>query len=91
MRETGRLMDLMCLTCGEPWEVDHVLHEAPADFERKGCRITRCPACAGRLPTLTESDRGRLRELAEVAVLHGSDIDGFAAFLEDFAGGIPDE
>jgi hypothetical protein len=84
-------MDLICLTCGEPWEVDHVLHDAPADFERKGCLITRCPACAGRLPTLTESDRERLGELAEVAVLHGSDIDGFAAFLEDLGSATLDE
>lgn len=77
-------MDLICLTCGEPWEVEHVLHDAAADFERKGCRITRCPACAGRLPTLKDACRERLREPAEVAVLRGSDIDGSAAFLEDF-------
>lgn len=81
----------MCLTCGEPWDVDYVLHDAPADFERRGCRITRCPSCASRLPTLTEAYRERLRELAEVATLHGSDVDGFAAFLEDFAGAMSDD
>ena len=27
-------MDLICLTCGEPWDIDTVLHEMPEDFER---------------------------------------------------------
>ncbi len=81
-------MDLICLTCGEPWDVDHVLHDAPADFQRKGCAITRCPACAKRLPTLSKEYRRQLGELTEVAEMHGSDCDGFAAFLEDVSGSI---
>lgn len=84
-------MDLICLTCGEPWELDYVLHDAPADFERKGCCITRCPACAKRLPTLNKRYRKKLNELTEAAELHGNDFDGFAAFLEDFRAVLSDE
>ena len=78
-------MDLICTTCGEPWDLYHVLYDAePEDFERKGGLITRCPCCEDRdRPPLTEKQSERLRVIAEVASLFGDDVDGFASFLED--------
>ena len=77
-------MDIRCLTCGESWDVDHVLYDSPEDFRREGCRITRCPACSKRLPTLSQKYQEQLGELAEAAEMHGNDVDAFAAFLDDF-------
>lgn len=77
-------MDVLCLRCGEGWDTDHVRHDAPQDFERKGCVITRCPACPERAAKVPPEARRRLAELAEVARCHGNDLDAFAAFLEDF-------
>ena len=80
-----KTMDLICLTCGEPWEIDTVLHEDPAGFRRKGCAIRACPACQGIPPReLPAAQRDRLEEMAALAALLGNDIDGFAALLEDF-------
>ncbi len=76
-------MDLICVTCGEPWDLDHVLHEEPQTFERNGCVITSCPCCKERLPKLLPHEKRRLRVLAQVAAEHGDDLDGFATFLDD--------
>ena len=39
-------MDIICLNCGEPWDVYHIYHDAePEEFERVGCVIRRCPCC----------------------------------------------
>jgi hypothetical protein len=77
-------MDILCLNCGEPWDTDHVRHDAPADFERKGCAITRCPCCPQRASTVPPAARRRLAALTEVAEMHGNDLEAFAAYLEDF-------
>ena len=80
-------MDLICTNCGEPWDLDHVLHDAePGDFERDGGLITRCPHCEEQTKTpLPEKERERLSVIAEVAPFFGDDVDGLACFLEDMA------
>jgi hypothetical protein len=77
-------MDVLCLRCGEPWHTDYVRHDAPEEFERNGCVITRCPACATRAATVPPAARRRLTALTEDAELHGNDLEAFAAYLEDF-------
>ena len=78
-------MDMVCITCGEPWDMDYVLHEAPGEFIRRHSRIDHCPACpaTGR-PVLSEKERVRLDLIAHLADMCGDDIDGFVAELEDF-------
>ena len=77
-------MDLPCINCGEPWDMDYVLHEAPHEFTRTHGRIDRCPACpATGSPPLSAAERARLHAVAELADILGPDIDGFAAELED--------
>ena len=84
-------MDLPCVNCGEPWDTDTVLHESPDEFERIGCKITRCPACAERRPQLTKADREQLDVYAAMADLNGDDIDGFAVHYEDGMYNLPAE
>jgi hypothetical protein len=77
-------MDMVCLTCGEPWDMDYVLHEAPHEFTRHHSRIDRCPACpaTGR-PALSEEEQERLEMIATIAEVYGEDIDTFVTELED--------
>jgi hypothetical protein len=77
-------MDLLCTRCGEPWGLDHVLHEEPEDFERDGCLIRRCPCCAKKEPQLSKEQREHLDNVVTLALLHGDDIDGFVIMLEDY-------
>lgn len=76
-------MDLLCSCCGEPWSLDHILHDEPEAFRRLGARIDACPSCKGKRPPMTEDQRERLDEIAEAAQMFGEDLDGFACFLED--------
>jgi hypothetical protein len=78
-------MDLICVNCGEPWDMDHVLHDASEDFVRKGGVITRCPCCpkTGK-PKLDDKTRMKLEAAAEIGEILGDDVDGLAAMLEDF-------
>jgi hypothetical protein len=79
-------MDLLCTNCGEPWDVDHVLHEAdPEDFTRDGGLITRCPSCEENEKRVTPKQRERLAAVAAVASILGDDVDGLAAFLDDMS------
>ena len=77
-------MDIPCTNCGEPWDMDYVLHEVPHEFTRTYGRIDRCPACpaTGR-PPLSAAERERLDFVVELANLCGADIDSFVAELED--------
>ena len=77
-------MDLICTRCGEPWDVDTVLHDMPDEFERKGSRITRCPTCPPGKPRLSRATEARLAVISTLAETLGDDVDGFAATLEDF-------
>jgi len=82
--KTKRLMDLICTCCGEPWDVDHVLHEEPDKFERQGGLIRACPCCHGTRPDgMTEERRSKLSAVAAAAQLLGDDVDGVAALLDD--------
>lgn len=75
-------MDLVCIGCGEPWEMDHVLHEDPIAFERDGGVVTRCPTCPDK-SEVTDRERDRREAIAEIGLLLGDDIDGHAAMIED--------
>lgn len=78
-------MDVICFTCGEPWDIHTVLHDEPEGFERKGCLIRACPCCQGQRPAELSSEfTEKLDSLREVAQTFGGDLDGFAGFLEDF-------
>jgi hypothetical protein len=75
-------MDLVCTRCGEPWELDTVLHDEPEGFERKGGLIRTCPCCRDRpVPPMSPSKRAWLKAVAAVAPLFGDDLDGLAACL----------
>lgn len=76
-------MDLICTRCGEPWDMDHVLHEEPRAFKRHKACIYRCPACPVEPPELPPEEHNRLEMVAAVAVIAGDDIDAAAAMFED--------
>lgn len=76
-------MDLVCTRCGEPWDLDYVLHEKPRAFRRKGGLIQHCPACPESSPQLDAHHSLRLATVATMAELMGDDVDGLAAVLED--------
>ncbi|MCG3126038.1 MAG: hypothetical protein CHACPFDD_00866 [Phycisphaerae bacterium] len=63
--------------------MDHVLHEAPADFKRNGGLIMRCPVCPAKPPVLADAEQARLRRIATLAKLFGDDVDGLAVTLAD--------
>ncbi len=76
-------MDLPCIRCGEPWDLDYVVHEAPCAFVRQGGLIRRCPSCPKDPPRLPAELAMRLSTVAAMAQLFGDDLDGLAATLED--------
>ena len=75
-------MDLICTNCGEPWDMDTVLHDEPDDFKRRGAAIIQCPACKENGPAPKEL-REKLLAAREAGDLLGDDVDGYAAMLED--------
>ena len=77
-------MDLVCTRCGEPWHMDHVLHDEPEEFQREGGVILRCPCCRTKPAKLSVEERARLNTIQALGEVLGDDIDGFAAALEDF-------
>jgi hypothetical protein len=79
-------MDLICVYCGEPWDMDYVLHESPKDFTRIGGVIKHCPSCPkdGTKPNLDNETKARLEIVESLGDVLGDDIDGLAAELEDF-------
>ena len=78
-------MQLTCICCGAPWDVQHVLREAPERFDRRGALIRACPCCHGIEPDgMTEEERSRLRAVAAVGAHLGSDdLERLAAALDD--------
>jgi hypothetical protein len=78
-------LDLVCTTCGEPWDLDYVLHEEPDGFVRKGAAIVSCPCCKERQhgKKLSKEERQRLEAARALGELAGDDVDGHAADLED--------
>lgn len=79
-------MDLICVNCGEPWDMDHVLHEEPESFERKGGVIKHCPCCPndGSAPELDTDKQAKLEIIETLGEIMGDDVDGFASELEDY-------
>jgi hypothetical protein len=79
-------MDLCCARCGEPWDMDHVLHEEPQDFKYKDGRISECPACRGKSDkdlNLSPGQKNRADIAGVLADLLGDDVDGIAAEMAD--------
>lgn len=76
-------MDLVCTTCGEPWDIDHVLHDEPEEFVRDGAAIVSCPCCKQQKRTLSKEEQEKLAAARELGQLLGDDVDGYAAELED--------
>ncbi|MFH1416757.1 MAG: hypothetical protein ABII12_00505 [Planctomycetota bacterium] len=77
-------MDLVCIRCGEPWDMDYVRHEEPEAFKRRGGRIDHCPCCPEKKPKHSAKEQERLDAIAALADLLGDDIDGLAGTLDDF-------
>ena len=77
-------MDIICTNCGEPWELDYVLHEEPHNFDRQGGVIKACPCCHGNTVPLAKEETERLQAVRDIGELLGEDIDGLAVTLEDF-------
>jgi len=80
-------MDIICISCGEPWAIDYVLHDDPEAFRRKGGKIMHCPCCEENKKLNGPPNpiqRAKLDLAAEMADLLGDDIDGLACELEDF-------
>lgn len=75
-------MDLICTRCGEPWDLDTVLHDEPEDFTRRGAAIVRCPVCEENGPAPQEL-REKLKTALVVGELLEGDDDGYAAFVDD--------
>ena len=79
-------MDLICTNCGEPWDMDTVLHDQPEDFTRRGAAIVHCPACKENGPAPKEL-REKLKAALAVGELLEGDDDGYASILEDMGDG----
>ena len=71
-------MDVVCMRCGEPWNIDYIQHEAPERFERQGCVIQACPACQGQPVKLPTEHARRLAVIREIAGLWGEDLESLA-------------
>jgi len=74
-------MDLYCARCGEPWDMDSVLH---GDFtEEEKNRFQKgidCPVCHGK----EVKERPFRAQLASaMSEILGDDVDGMAAEMED--------
>jgi hypothetical protein len=77
-------MHIICLNCGEPWDLHHVYRDTePGNFERSGSAIRRCPRCRANDPEkFSKEVRERLDALYEMAgLLGGDDPDEVAVFL----------
>ena len=75
--------DLICARCGEPWALDHVVHDDPEAFEREGSLITRCPPCPIDASSVSPAMLQRAQLAGVTADLLGDDLDGAAAMLDD--------
>ena len=77
-------MELLCVCCGKPWDVAHVLREATTEFDLEGALIRGCPSCQGVEPDgMTEEKRDALRVAATAARFLGDDVDGLIALDEE--------
>ncbi len=80
--------DLYCGTCGEPWDLDYVLHEHDPDMKYKRGLIESCPCCPkpetardGKLRKPRKLSRGEKNRAAMAKMLAdvlGDDVDAIA-------------
>ena len=80
-------MDSYCTVCGEPWDVNYLLHDVTDPqaegftFGRHRLVVLACPCCKKKPRTKSRRQfRDCVNVLAEVL---GDDVDGFAAEMED--------
>jgi len=74
-------MDVICTTCGEPWDVFTAYEELT--LNKSGVPVA-CPSCNGVEPKgMSPRQRQYLDDVAKAAELLGGDLDGLAAMLED--------
>ncbi len=73
-------MDLYYPRCGEPWDMDYVLHEMDV-IERADFKAGRgCPSCKGKE---VKKRPFRAEIAAALSDALGDDIDGLATEMED--------
>ncbi len=74
-------MDLYCSRCGEPYDMDHVMHGGFTPEEKERWQAGRgCPACYGK-PVEKRPFRAEVAGMLQD--LLGDDVDGIAAEMED--------
>jgi len=76
-------MDLICTKCGEPWDLDYVLQEAPEDFIREGSAILHCPACPENEKDIYIEAKNIAAKARAIADVMGDDLDGAASEMDD--------
>lgn len=76
-------MDLVCLRCGEPWDLDTVLHDEPESFQRGGAAIYSCPCCERKRQEELPAPTRRMQLARVLTTTLGDDVDGAVALLED--------
>lgn len=80
-------MQIVCLRCGEPWDVDYIMDIPPLekkDFTMLGVmQILACPCCKGLDVNIEPELADKLSAMGAVADVLGDDIDGYANFLQD--------
>lgn len=78
-------MDIYCTTCGEPWDIDNLHELEDLDFDSA---LQRFVADGCRLFDASHNNPGdhdTAEKSAALFMLFGDDVDGVAAFMEDFA------
>ena len=82
-------MDLRCTVCGEPWDMDEVLHEqylngvklAPGSARKRFQRLG-CEAMDSKHNESPDTEAAMIAQT--LGELLGDDVDGLAAMLEDW-------
>lgn len=87
-------MDIYCVRCGEPWDMDELHYRAEEtastyasvrdEFYTRGCEAMGTARCE---PADTLTSDGRLSDSGAMSVLVdllGDDIDGIASMMEDY-------
>ena len=83
-------MDILCIRCGEPWDVLGISDEFTLTQKRHFYEGKGCPSCGTTSQgALEESEMYRSTTFArEVQIAFkevlGDDVDGLAAMMEDF-------
>lgn len=86
-------MDVRCLHCGEPWDIDHLVHGVSEDniqtegweFGVSRAAVKRCPCCTA---TNQRPDQDRAFVEAALLDLYADDLDATAVAIADLEGGL---